>query len=131
MNFDGGCHTVFCRGCPILHSHQCCARIPIAAYPYQHFYFLIFLTVAVLMNVRWYLIVLLIYISLMTSEGFPGGSVVTSLLASAGDMDSVPGSAKSPGGGNDNPLHCSCLKNPMDRGAWWNYSPQVSESDTI
>ena len=83
------------------------------------------------MNVRWYLIVLLIYISLMTSEGFLGGSVVTSLPASAGDMDSVPGSGRCPGGGNDNPLQCSCLKNPMDRGAWWNYSPQVSESDTI
>ena len=45
--------------------------------------FFIFLTVAVLMNVRWYLIVLLIYISVMTSEGFPGGSVVMSLPASA------------------------------------------------
>ena len=32
---------------------------------------------------------------------------------------SIPGSGRSPGGGNGNPLHCSCLENPMDRGAWW------------
>ena len=81
--------------------------------------FFIFLTVAVLMNVRWCLIVLLIYISVMTSEGFPGGSVVMSLPASAGNMGSIPGLGRSPGGGNDNPLEYSCLKNPMDRGAWW------------
>ena len=35
------------------------------------------------------------------------------------DAGSIHGSARSPGGGNDNPLQCSCLKNPMDRGAWW------------
>ena len=31
----------------------------------------------------------------------------------------IPGSGRSPGGGNGNPFQCSCLKNPMDRGAWW------------
>ena len=36
-----------------------------------------------------------------------------------GDMDSVPGLGRSPGEGNGNPLHYSCLGNPMDRGAWW------------
>ena len=36
----------------------------------------------------------------------------------AGDMSSSPGSGRSPGGGHDNPLQYSCLKNPMDRGAW-------------
>ena len=30
----------------------------------------------------------------------------------------VPGSGRSPGKGNSSPLHCSCLENPMDRGAW-------------
>ena len=42
--------------------------------------------------------------------------------ASAGDMrdlGSIPGSGRSPGGGHDNPLQCSCLENPTDRGAWW------------
>ena len=37
----------------------------------------------------------------------------------AGDVGSIPGSGKSPGGGNDSPLQYSCLENPMDRGAWW------------
>ena len=37
----------------------------------------------------------------------------------AGDEIWVPGSGRSPGGGNGDPLQCSCLENPMDRGAWW------------
>ena len=48
--------------------------------------------------------------------------VVKNTLANAGDIgDSVliPGSGKSPGEVNGNPLHYSCLENPMDRGAWW------------
>ena len=36
----------------------------------------------------------------------------------AGDMGSIPGSVRSPGGGNGNPLQYSCLENPKDRGAW-------------
>ena len=35
-----------------------------------------------------------------------------------GDPGSMPGSGRSPGGGNGNPLQSSCLENPMDRGAW-------------
>ena len=35
------------------------------------------------------------------------------------DMDLIPGSGRSPGKGNDNPLQYSCLGNPRDRGAWW------------
>ena len=34
------------------------------------------------------------------------------------DESSVPGLGRSPGGGRGNTLQCSCLKNPMDRGAW-------------
>ena len=37
----------------------------------------------------------------------------------AGDLGSIPGSGRSPGGGNGNPLQYSCLENPMDREAWW------------
>ena len=36
----------------------------------------------------------------------------------AEDLDSIPGSGRSPGEGNDNPLQYSCLENPMDKGAW-------------
>ena len=51
-------------------------------------------------------------------QGFPGGSVVKNLPASAGDVGSVPGLGRSPGEGNDNPLQYSRLENSMDRGAW-------------
>ena len=52
--------------------------------------------------------------------GLPDGSVVKkkSLLANARDMGSTPGSGRSPGEGNGNPLQDSCLENPMQRGAW-------------
>ena len=39
--------------------------------------------------------------------------------ANAGDMGSIPGSRRSPGEGNGNPLPSSCLENPMDRRTWW------------
>ena len=50
--------------------------------------------------------------------GFPGGSVVKNPLGNVGDMDSIPGSGRSPGEENGNLLQYSCLGNPMDRGAW-------------
>ena len=54
-------------------------------------------------------------------EGFPGGSVGKELACNAGDagdLGSILGSGRSPGGGHSNPLQDSCLENPMDRGAW-------------
>ena len=45
------------------------------------------------------------------------------------DMGSIPGSGRSPGGGHGNPLQCSCLENPMDRGAWEAMVYRVAESD--
>ena len=48
--------------------------------------------------------------------------VVKNLPANEGDIrdvGSIPGSGRSPGKGNGNPLQYSCLENPMDRGAWW------------
>ena len=50
--------------------------------------------------------------------------------ANAGDPGSIPGSGKSPGGGNDNPLQCSWLGNSMDRGAWWATVYGVAKSRT-
>ena len=52
------------------------------------------------------------------SEGFPGGSVAKNPPANAGDRGSIPGSGRSPGEGNGNPLQYSFLENPMGRGAW-------------
>ena len=40
-------------------------------------------------------------------------------VGDSGDTSSIPGSGKSLGGGNDNPLQYSCLGNPMDSGVWW------------
>ena len=52
--------------------------------------------------------------------GFPVGSVVKNHpLANAGDPGSIPGTGRSLGEGNGNPLQYSCLGNPTDRGAWW------------
>ena len=48
---------------------------------------------------------------------FPGGSVVQNLPANAADSGLIPGSGRSPGGGNDNPLQYACWENLMDRGA--------------
>ena len=52
----------------------------------------------------------------------PGGAGLGNPVASAEaqrDSGSIPGSGRSPGEGNGNPLQYSCLENPMDRGAWW------------
>ena len=51
--------------------------------------------------------------------GFSGGSMVKNLTANAGGVGLIPGLGRSPGGGNGNSLHYSCLGNPMDREAWW------------
>ena len=50
--------------------------------------------------------------------GFPGGAVVKNLPTNGEDEGSIPRSGRSPGGGHGNPLQCSCLENPMDRGTW-------------
>ena len=46
----------------------------------------------------------------------------------SGDVGSVPGSGRSPGEGNDNPLQYSCMVNPIDRGAWWATVQGLSKS---
>ena len=51
--------------------------------------------------------------------GFLSGSVIKNPPANSGDMGSIPGSWRSPGGGSDSTLQCSCLENSMHRGAWW------------
>ena len=61
------------------------------------------------------------------SLDFPGGSDGKVSARNAGDLGSISGSGRSPGEGNGNPLQYSCLKNPMDRGAWWATVPRVPE----
>ena len=55
---------------------------------------------------------------------------VKNVPANAGDAGLIPGSGRSPGGGNGNPLQYSCLENPMDRGAWGATVHGVAKSQT-
>ena len=59
-----------------------------------------------------------------------GGSEVKESASNAGDPGSIPGSGRSPGEGNGNPLQYSCLENPMDGEAWWAAVHGVAESWT-
>ena len=64
--------------------------------------------------------------------GFPGSSVVKNSPANAGDMGSIPGSGRSSGEENGNPLQYFGLGNLMDRGAWQAVVHRVAEeSGTI
>ena len=56
--------------------------------------------------------------------------VVKNPPCGAGDSDLIPGSGRSPGEGNGNPLQYSCLENPTDRGAWWAIVNGVARSWT-
>jgi len=59
--------------------------------------------------------------------------VVKNLLANAGDIrdaNLIPGSGRSSGEGNGNPLQCSCLGNSKDRGTWWATVHRVAKNRT-
>ena len=67
----------------------------------------------------------------MLIRASPVALVVKNLPANAGDVGDVgliPGSGRSPGGGDGNPLQYSCLENPMDRGAWWATVRRITKS---
>ena len=68
--------------------------------------------------------------SLYTLFVFPGGSEVKVSASNAGDPGLIPGSGRSSGEGNGNPLRYSCLENSMDRGAWRATVHRVTKSWT-
>ena len=66
-------------------------------------------------------------------RGFPGGPVVKNLPTNEEaprHACSIYGLGRSPGEGNDNPLHYSCLENPMGGGAWWAIVHGVTKNQT-
>ena len=66
----------------------------------------------------------------MDHKGFPGGSDGKESAYQARYPGLIPGSERSPGVGNGNPLQYSCLENPMDRGAWPTRVRGVTKSQT-
>ena len=62
--------------------------------------------------------------------GLPYSSDGKESLCNSGDPGSIPGSGRSPGESNGNPLQYSCLENFTDRGAWWATLHVVAKSQT-
>ena len=63
-------------------------------------------------------------------KSFPGGSDGKESACNAGDLGLIPRSGRSPGEGNGKPHLYSCLKNSMNRGAWWAIVHRVAKSQT-
>ena len=62
--------------------------------------------------------------------GFPAGSDGRESVSNVRDLGLIPALGRSPGRGHGNPLQCSCLENPLDRGAWWATVHGVSKIQT-
>ena len=66
----------------------------------------------------------------MTEEVGEGSFPGKESTCNTGDLDLIPGLGRSPEGGRGNPLQCSCLENPMDRGDWRTTVHEVAKSQT-
>ena len=70
---------------------------------------------------------IILFYTLNLTQSYMGGAVVKNPPANAGDPGSTPGSGRSPGEGNSNPLQYSCLGKATDRGTWWTTIHGVEE----
>ena len=81
-----------------------------------------------------HLVMYLLVICILSLEnencGLPNGSDDKEFASNVGDQGSIPGSERSPGEGNGNPLQYSCLANSMDRGIWQATVHGVAKSRT-
>ena len=71
-----------------------------------------------------------VFVVIYQDLGFPHSSAGKESACNAGDLGPIPGSGRSPGEGNDSPLHYTCLENPIDRGTWWATVHGSQELDT-
>ena len=70
----------------------------------------------------------MLYVKFPRCMGLPWWLSDKESTCKAGDQRSIPALGRSPGEGNSNPLQCSCLENPMDRGVW-QLQPRKKELD--
>ena len=71
---------------------------------------------------------LLVFWGAASLQGFPGGSDGKESVCNTGDLGSIPGLGRSSGGGHGNLLQYPCLKNSMERRAWWPTVQRVTKS---
>ena len=81
-------------------------------------------------SIGYFFILFMVSFALQKLINLISGSDSKASACNAGDPGSIPGSGRSLGEGNGNPLQYSCLENPMDRGAWWATVHGVAKSRT-
>ena len=105
--------------------------LPLPLFRYFFFYGSLLHSVSLIPSSLFLLLLLFSFSFPQPDLGFPGGSVVKNSPPNSGEASWIPGSGRSPGEGNGNPFHSSCLGNPMDRGARWAVAHGVTKgSDT-